>query len=464
MNAGRLLMPALRGSAETGFAHEAGAIDAALALGVGGFIIFGGTAPEVAALTASLEARAGRPLLFGADLERGAGQQVGGLRELPPPRALASVAEPSLVRAAGAITGEDARAVGLDLVFAPVADLDVEPANPIVQTRAFGDDPAIVAACVRAWIEGCQATGALACAKHYPGHGRTLADSHVELPVVADGAAVLLDDELPFVEAVQAGVAAVMVAHVAYPALDPSGLPATLSPRILARLRRRGFDGLLVTDALIMDAFAGGRSEAEAATAAVHAGIDILLYPSDPRAVHDALVRAAASDAALAQRLAESVARVERATARAARARPAPIPDLPGADAVADRVLDDRHAGNGRLVPPLELVVVDDDLGGPYPPGPSDVLAEELARLGVPLGPGGTRVVAVFAEPRGWKGRAGLGAAAARALAAARGGAALVVLFAHPRLAPGEVPVLLAWHRQPLMQRAVARWLARRTR
>jgi len=464
MSAGRLLMPALRWSAGTGFAHEAEAIETALALGAGGFIIFGGTAPEVAALTASLEARAGRPLLVGADLERGAGQQVAGLRELPPPRALASIAEPALVRAAGTITGEDARQVGIGLVFAPVADLDVEPANPIVQTRAFGDDPAIVAACVREWIEGCQAAGALACAKHYPGHGRTLADSHVELPVVPDGASVLLDDELPFVAAVQAGVAAVMVAHVAYPALDPAGRPATLSPPILARLRRRGFDGLLVSDALIMEAFAGGRREAEAAIAAVHAGVDVLLYPADVRAVHDALTRAAATDGHLAARLAESAARIERATARAAAARPAPAPGLPGADAIAERVLDDRLAGTGRLVPPIELVVVDDDLGGPYPPGPSDVLAAELARLGVPLGPGGSRVVAVLAEPRGWKGRAGLGAGAQRALAAARANAALVALFAHPRLAPGEVPILVAWHRQPLMQRAVARWIARRAR
>ena len=191
MNPGRLVIPALRARPDGSFTHEAETIRAALDVGAGGFIIFGGTVDSVRTLTADLVRRAGRPLLLASDLERGAGQQVEGLTELPPPAALAWLDEPDVIRWAGALTGAEARSVGINWVFAPVADLDVLPTNPIVQTRAFGADPAAVATCVRDWIEGCQATGALACVKHYPGHGRTAIDSHVALPSVEEDAAVL---------------------------------------------------------------------------------------------------------------------------------------------------------------------------------------------------------------------------------------------------------------------------------
>src|SRR6476661_2282439 len=204
----RLVMPALRARPGSGFAHEAGAIAEALDLGVGGFIIFGGTVESVRRLTADLLRRAGRPLLIASDLERGAGQQVVGLTQFPPPLALASLGDASVVRWAGAVTAQEARAVGINWVFAPVSDLDVLPDNPIVQTRAFGDDPNRVASLVRTWIEGCQEAGALACAKHFPGHGRTSVDSHIALPIVPDPVATLRDsDLLPFAIAVESGVA-----------------------------------------------------------------------------------------------------------------------------------------------------------------------------------------------------------------------------------------------------------------
>ena len=150
-------MPALRSDALSGFAHEAGAIADTLELGVGGYIIFGGTAESVRRLTADLLRRAGRPLLLASDLERGAGQQVAGLTEFPPPMALASLRDPAVVRWAASVTAQEARAVGINWVFAPVADLDLLPENPIVQTRAFGADPNEVATYVRHWVEGCQA-------------------------------------------------------------------------------------------------------------------------------------------------------------------------------------------------------------------------------------------------------------------------------------------------------------------
>ena len=467
---GRLILPALRANAEGGFGHEAARIADALDLGVGGFIVFGGTIESVRRLTTDLLRRAGRPLLIASDLERGAGQQVAGLTQFPPPLALASLEDAAVVRWAGAVTAQEARAVGINWVFAPVGDLDVLPDNPIVQTRAFGGDPDRVASLVRSWIEGCQDAGALACAKHFPGHGRTEVDSHVALPVVAESAETLrASDLLPFGVAIECGVASVMTAHVAYPALDSSGLPATISPAILGELRGRlGFDGLVVTDALIMDGALVGRRESDAAVEAIQAGVDLLLYPNDARRVRDALLQATASGAIPEQRVRESLQRYERAVSAASGPTP-PVTRGPfdSAEALADALLEQGllRGSVARLEGPLDVVVVDDDLGGPYPPGPSDWTQRALGDELVGRYTGGARVVLAFAEPRAWKGRSGFGPEARDALANSAPGADLIVLFGHPRLLaelPSDAPVLLAWHRQRLMQEAVARWLRRR--
>jgi beta-glucosidase-like glycosyl hydrolase len=463
-------MPALRSEALSGFGHEAGRIADTLELGVGGYIIFGGTAESVRKLTADLLRRAGRPLLLASDLERGAGQQVAGLTEFPPPMALASLGDPAVVRWAASVTAQEARAVGINWVFAPVADLDLLPDNPIVQTRAFGADPKEVAGYVREWVEGCQAAGALACAKHYPGHGRTTVDSHVTLPVVEASAAALRSaDLLPFTMAIESGVASIMTAHVAYPALDSSGLPATLSRTVLGGLRSASkYDGLVVTDALIMDGALVGRRESDAAVEAIQAGADLLLYPNDARRVLNALEAALSSGALGRDRLAQSLRRYDHALAAAAAPTP-PVTRGPfeSAETLADALLKQgvlRHSAPA-LTAPLDLVVVDDDVGGPYPPAPSDYVHRALGPDLIGRYGGGSRVVLVFAEPRAWKGRSGFGPATQEALAHHAPNADLIALFGHPRLLnqlPSDAPVLLAWHRQRLMQEAVARWLSQR--
>jgi beta-glucosidase-like glycosyl hydrolase len=471
MTAGRLVIPALRWREETGFEHEESLIARALEFGAGGFILFGGTTAAVRAVADRLRREAGRPLLIAADLERGAGQQVIGLAELPPPLALASLDEPAVVRGAGLLTAAEALSVGVNWVLAPVADLDLEPENPIVQTRSFGADPARVAEAVANWIAGCEAGGALACAKHFPGHGRTRHDSHDVLPAVTAGATALRQADLvPFRAAVEAGVSSIMTAHVAYPGLDPSGLPATLSAPILGLLRNElGFDGLIVTDALMMEGSRGGRSPVAAAVEALRAGVDLLLYPDDPVGVAEALSMLAQSRGAEARRIEESLERVERA---ARRGEANLLPDVEvhagSSEALGDWLVS-RGLARGELGPltaPLELVIVDDDAGGKYPPSSStSAVAEALAALGVPTGPGGSKVVLAFAEPRASKGRAGFGSGALDRLAGIAADAALVVVFGHPRLAasvPEGPPVLVAWHRQRLMQRAVARFLAER--
>lgn len=466
----RLILPALRWRPDSGFGHETATIAEALDLGVGGFIIFGGTVESVRRLTADLIRRAERPLLLGSDLERGPGQQIDGLTEFPPPLALAALDDPAAVRWAGAVTAQEARAVGINWIFAPVADLDVLSENPIVQTRAFGGDPDRVATLVRAWIEGCQGAGALACAKHFPGHGRTTVDSHLTLPSVEASRERLLESDLvPFAVAVSAGVATVMTAHVAYPSLDPSATPATLSRAVLGELRDGlGFQGLVVTDALIMDGALVGRRESDAAVEAIVAGVDLLLYPKDPRRIRDALQQALASGALPRPRLEQALNRYELALVAATRPTP-PVTRGPfdSSDVLADILLEKGLARGSlpALKGPLDLVVVDDDVGGPYPPSPSDYLARALGPDRVSRYDGGSRVVAIFAEPRAWKGRSGLSPASRDAVAASSPNADLIVLFGHPRLVaglPGDAPVLVAWHRQRLMQEAVARWLRRR--
>ena len=468
MTLARLVMPALRASADGAFVHETERIGQAIGLGVGGFIIFGGTPDAVRRLTRELVAAAGRPLLIGSDLERGAGQQFAGLTEFPPPRALAALDDLGDIATAAAVTAREARSLGINWVFAPDADLDILPGNPIVQTRSFGDDPRRVADCVRVWVEACQSAGALACAKHYPGHGRTATDSHAGLPVVRASAATLAgSDIIPFDAAIEARVAAVMTAHVAFPSLDPTGAPATRSRTILGALREgKGFDGLIVTDALIMEGATAGTSEAEGVVEAIAAGVDILLYPHDMVAVVAALDAAASTGRLPAARVGDALARYGLALTQVSRPAGPAAPAPEAARSMADRLL--AHGITGAALAPLrapiELVVVDDDLGGPYPPGPSDWVERALTGEGL-TGRGGSCVGLVFAEPRAWKGRAGLGAASLARLEELRE-ADLIVLFGHPRLAaelPAGVPVLVAWHRQRLMQEAVARWVSRQS-
>ncbi|MGH7700856.1 MAG: glycoside hydrolase family 3 N-terminal domain-containing protein [Gemmatimonadales bacterium] len=470
----RLVFPSLRWRRRTGFAHERPKIDAALRAGVGGFILFGATREAVTALTRGLREQAGRPLLIGADLERGAAQQIAGLTDLPTLGALGYVNDLDATHAVALITALEARAVGVNWNFAPVCDLDVEPSNPIVQTRAFGADPARVGAHAAAYVCGSQEHGVLACAKHYPGHGRTTIDSHEALPVVPAAAQVLRRvDAAPFAQAVGAGVGSVMSAHVAYPAWSPGGRAATFAPEILGYLRDDlRFDGLVVTDALIMAGALAAHAETGATVAAVAAGCDVLLYPRDFGSVIAALDRAVGKALPVA-RADEALARYERAVATWGRADVAPAEfDAAAhqafADGLAGRSLHTVRGEPPKLAGPFEVPIVDDDVGGPYTVGPRDIFAATLRDAGVPIVQRETgnvqRILALYSEPRSRKGRANLGPRTLRALERLAPRAALVVLFGHPRLAaqiPGTAPVLCAWHGQPLMQRAAARWILR---
>lgn len=288
---GRLIMPALRLD-QKDFAEVRDEAARILdEVGPCGFLLFGGCVEEVRRLTDDLRRRAGRPLLFASDMERGAGQQIEGLTRLPTPMAIAAAPHAeALACLAGRKTAVEALSVGINLLFAPVCDVNVNPENPIINVRSFSDDPEVVGRLARHWIYGARAAGALTSAKHFPGHGGTREDSHLELSRGPETREELERHLAPFRAAIEAGVDSIMVAHMTAPAVDSCGLPATLSPAVIDGLLRRemGYRGLLFTDALIMAGL--GRPEEESARLALHAGCDILLYPSDPIALHRSLL------------------------------------------------------------------------------------------------------------------------------------------------------------------------------
>ena len=474
----QLLLPAIRWDAERGFDGERAKIETALAAGVGGFIFFGGVATEVAALTAELRERSRVALLIASDVERGAGQQFVGATGLPPLAAIASLGDPALVRQAARLTAKESRRLGINWDLAPVCDVDVEPANPIVGTRSFGGDVGRVTEFAAEWIDGCQSLGVLACAKHFPGHGRTTADSHAEMPVVRASQDDLFGVDLaPFRAAIDAGVASIMTAHISFPALDPSGAPATLSRAIVQGLLREqlGFDGLIVTDALIMAGVLEGRDEAAACVAAIAAGCDVLCYPTDVVAVARALEKAASRGELDRERLHRSLQRRQRRAQWAAGAESEAVgalEDTHWADALALRTVHVVRGSPGTISSLLDVVIVDDDLGGPYPPPSRDPFLAGLRDCGAdarvvdtPSGDGRrSTVIALFGDIRSWKGRPGYSATSRAAVERAMTAApdAVIVQFGHPRLTteiPGTAPVISAWGGERVMQNAAARWL-----
>jgi len=299
-----------------------------LAEGLGGVILLGGSAAELRCRTDQLRHWAGHDLLLCADVEEGVGQRFEGATWLVPPLALGRLhgSDPTralaLAAAYGRCTGSQARQLGLNWVLAPVCDVNNNPANPVINVRAWGEDPNTAGQLAAAFILGAQAEGVLACAKHFPGHGDTDSDSHLELPRLAHNRERLEAVELPpFRAAIEAGVASVMTAHLLLPELDP-GRPATLSPVVLDQLLRQemGFGGLVVTDALVMEAIAGRWGAGEAAVLAFEAGADLVLMPADADAAMAALLAALESGRISRGRLERSLERREQALSSVAAA------------------------------------------------------------------------------------------------------------------------------------------------
>lgn len=293
-------------------------------LGVGGVILLGGSGAEIIHRCQTLQSWATIPLLIAADIEEGVGQRFAGATQFPPPGALGCIAEKDLdrakelARAMGAATAKEAIALGLNWILAPVVDVNNNPQNPVINVRAFGDRPEIVSELAAAFIAGTRPYPVLTAAKHFPGHGDTQTDSHLELPVLHHALERLQTLEWPpFKAAIAAEVDAVMTAHLLLPALDEQ-FPATLSESILTGILRQqlGFEKLIVTDALVMGAIANRYGMNEAPVLALEAGADILLMPGDPAGAIAAVVAAVETGRVSQDRIRDSVARIFEAKTR----------------------------------------------------------------------------------------------------------------------------------------------------
>jgi beta-N-acetylhexosaminidase len=298
-------------------------------LHVGGFInitersplgIVKSQAYPTAVLTNQLQGKSKLPLLFGADFERGTAMRLDEGTSFPTAMALAAAGNPQDAYTMGKITALEARAVGIQWIYAPVSDVNNNPDNPIINTRSFGEDPQKVAKYVTEFIRGVQDNGCLATAKHFPGHGDTSSDSHIDLPVIhADRERLEHLELVPFRAAIAAGADSIMTGHLSIPALEPDpNTPATLSSNILTGLLRDELDykGLVVTDAMDMGGITVRYAPGDAAVRAFAAGADALLMPPVPDAAFDALKEAVKSGRISRERLDASVRRILQAKAR----------------------------------------------------------------------------------------------------------------------------------------------------
>ena len=286
--------------------------------GVGGVILLGGSATELQQRCRTLRRWSdSEDLLLCADVEEGIGQRFSGATWLSPPMALGRLHQTNpehalaLAERYGRTTGDQAQRCGLNWVLAPVCDVNSNPENPVINVRAWGDQPESVADLVAAFQRGLDSAGVLGCAKHFPGHGDTDQDSHLELPLINHGRSRLNRVELvPFRRLIDSQIASVMTAHLLIPALDDTQ-PATLSGAVLTDLLRTelGFSGLVVTDALVMEAISSRAGPGEAAVQAFAAGADLILMPADADAAIDAICAALDNGRIPESRLSESLER-----------------------------------------------------------------------------------------------------------------------------------------------------------
>jgi beta-glucosidase len=376
-------------------------------LGMGGVILLGGSAAEVGLRSQQLQHWAKYPLLIAADIEEGVGQRFSGATWFPPPMALGEIAKTNLTRALadaesmGRYTAQEALAIGINWLLAPVVDVNNNPANPVINVRAFAETPELVSQLASAFLQGARAI--LTTAKHFPGHGDTGVDSHLTLPMLPHTLARLRQIELPpFQAAIAAGVDSVMTAHLLLPALDQR-LPATLSAPVLSLLRQElRFDGLIVTDALVMGAITQRYGPYEAAVLAVEAGADVLLMPQDAAGALSAVCEAVQQERISAERIRASVERIWRAKQRviglslpeasshaweqADRSAPIPLELIaqPAARAASQRILQASLQATGSLplspAPGRSLILVDDLLACRYltPTAPALTLPAQL--------------------------------------------------------------------------------------
>jgi len=280
------LMPRLQGE---DIERDFGRYESLVKKGVAGFIVFGGELESLREGIRRLQELTATPLLMASDLEQGLGQQVRGGTLFPPAMALKQASkmngnpDPGVLRAAFSQMADEAAYCGINMIFAPVLDVNTNPLNPIICTRAFCETPEVVSSLASEMIRTIEAKGVKTCGKHFPGHGDTGIDSHEKLPEVHKSIEELESLELrPFLAAVEAGVSAMMNGHLSVPAIDPAGIPMSISAEAVKFLREKiGFRGIIVTDAMNMGALRAYQ-EPGAALMALRAGVDLIVHPNEP--------------------------------------------------------------------------------------------------------------------------------------------------------------------------------------
>ena len=482
-NVAELLVPSIRWDATTGFDAERGRIARALELGVGGFVLHGGPEAEIRALIKDLRQASKIPLLIGAELERGVGQQFLGTTGLPPLAAIARLGDPNLVQRAAKLTAREARPLGVNWGFAPLCDLQMDTSNVRTAVDGIGTDPGDVGTIAAQWIEACQHEGMLACAKHFPGTGRVRSSRSNGISPVDVPRSVLFDHDFkPFRAAISSRVASMLVAHVSYPSLDASESPATFSSVILRYLLREkyGFEGLVASDVLQARGRLLPEEEAEIALRALDAGCDVLLGPSHLEPLVETLERCVRDGPLYEDRIEQSRRRRLKWAQWAAPQtdfRRVSGSDVAWALQLAERVLAMARGTAPRLGKAVELVIVDDDAPA-APPHPRTILAQALESAGVTVsvtaapsaGNETPLYVALFGELRGDRDEVAYRPETLAAVSDACETATLlrresaVLLFAPLALARqirGSAPIVCAWSGDRCMQEAVARWLLR---
>jgi beta-N-acetylhexosaminidase len=313
------------------------------------------------------------PLVFGADLEAGAGFRarggyfipnaidLGGAVVFPPEMAIGATGDTVLAYEQGKLTAIEGRALGIHIAYAPVLDVNNNPANPVINTRSYGEDPASVARLGAAFIRGVQDNGMIATGKHFPGHGDTGTNSHLALPVVTVSRNRLDSVELvPFRAAVNGGVDAMMSFHGAMPALDSSGVPGTLSQKVLTDLLRNDlkFKGIIISDAMDMAGVLNQYGPVDAVKRAVAAGVDILIQPLNVAQTIDAVVAGVKEGRYTEARLDESVRRILSAKQGLGLNRR----KLVSLDSLRYIVGDSSHAAMARKIAERSITLVKDSL------------------------------------------------------------------------------------------------------
>jgi beta-glucosidase-like glycosyl hydrolase len=288
--------------------------------GIGGFILFGGERDEIRTVLDEMQSAAEVPLFIASDIERGVGQQLRGCSNFPCQMAVSAGIDRSnsgdvdlLERGVTAIA-EETKDIGINMPLIPVLDVNQNPDNPIICTRAFSDNPRDVAWFGKKYTEILESAGLISCAKHFPGHGDTSSDSHILLPVISKSYDQLMAvDILPFKEAVEAGASSIMVGHLRIPSVDLK--PASLSRRIITDILRSelGFDGLVLTDALNMHAL---QDISDVSVQCLQAGADILLHPADPEGTVRELMDGLASKKITEEQIDAALQRIMKAKKR----------------------------------------------------------------------------------------------------------------------------------------------------